>query len=170
MPAPIAPGGGVDLPRQLLRYDHPDRGFAGEGLQRPGRAIPQVFRHWARAVFHSRRIIHGRGWCAPHPPYTEVMSDSYEELDHTADWALRIHGKDMGELCLHAASAMLAACGARPGTEPPVERRVSLQAGNREVLLVRWLQEVLYSLDVFHRLPTRIEVKVSPGLDLSARC
>jgi SHS2 domain-containing protein len=97
------------------------------------------------------------------------MSDTYEELDHTADWALRIRGKDMGELCLHAASAMLAACGARAGTEAPVERRVSLQAGNREVLLVRWLQEVLYSLDVFHRLPTLIKVEVSPDLKLSAR-
>ena len=97
------------------------------------------------------------------------MSDTYEELDHTADWALRIHGKDMGELCLHAASAMLAVCGARPGSEQPFERRVSLQAGNPEMLLVRWLQEVLYSLDVFHRLPTRIEVKVTPGLELSAR-
>jgi SHS2 domain-containing protein len=75
----------------------------------------------------------------------------------------------MSELCLHAASAMLAACGARPGTEAPVERRVSLQAGNREVLLVRWLQEVLYSIDVFHRLPTRIVVVVSAELELSAR-
>ncbi|HLE23303.1 MAG TPA: archease [Anaerolineales bacterium] len=97
------------------------------------------------------------------------MSDTYEELDHTADWALRIHGVDMGELCLHAASAMLAACGARPGTEAPVERRVSIQAGNREVLLVRWLQEVLHTIDAFHRLPTRIEVAVSPDLELSAR-
>jgi SHS2 domain-containing protein len=97
------------------------------------------------------------------------MSGTYEELDHTADWALRIHGKDMSELCLHAASAMLAACGGRPGTEAPVERRVSLQAGNREVLLVRWLQEVLYSIDVFHRLPTRIVVVVSAELELSAR-
>src|SRR3989304_6213637 len=144
MPAPIALGGGVDLPRQLLRYDHPDRGVAGEGLQPPGRSgLP--------------------------PQYDEVMSDTYEELDHTADWALRIHGKDMGERCLHAASAMLAACGARPGTVPPVERRVSLQAGNREVLLVRWLQEVLYFPDVFHPLPTRIEVKVPRGLDLPPR-
>jgi len=97
------------------------------------------------------------------------MSDTYEEVDHTADWALRIHGKDMGELCLHAASAMLAVCGARPGTELAVERRVTLQAGNPEMLLVRWLQEVLYSLDVVHRLPTRIQVEVSPELDLSAR-
>jgi SHS2 domain-containing protein len=97
------------------------------------------------------------------------MSEPFEEIDHTADWALRVHGRDMGELCLNAASAMLAACGARPGPTDLGERRVSLQAGNREVLLVRWLQELLYSLDVFHRLPTRIEVSVSPQLALSAR-
>lgn len=97
------------------------------------------------------------------------MSGTYEELDHTADWALRVHGRDMSELCLHAASAMLAACGARPGPADLGERRVSIQAGNREVLLVRWLQELLYSLDVFHRLPTHIEVSVSPQLALSAR-
>jgi SHS2 domain-containing protein len=97
------------------------------------------------------------------------MSDAFEEVDHTADWALRVRGRDMGELCLHAASAMLAACGARPGPTDLGERRVSLQAGNREVLLVRWLQELLYSIDVFQRLPTRIEVSVSPQLGLSAR-
>ena len=97
------------------------------------------------------------------------MTNSHEEVDHTADWALRIHGTDMAELCLQAAGAMLATCGARPGAAEPVERRVSLQAGDREVLLVRWLEEVLYSLDVFHRLPTRIEVKVSPALELTAR-
>jgi hypothetical protein len=55
------------------------------------------------------------------------------------------------------------ACGARPGPTDLGERRVSLQAGNRGAL-VRWLQELLYSLDVFHRLPTRIEVSVSPSL------
>lgn len=97
------------------------------------------------------------------------MDSSYEEIDHTADWALRLEGKDMAELCLHAASAMLAACGARAGAGPTSERRVSLQAENREVLLVRWLQEVLYSVDVHLRLPTRIEVSVSPSLELSAR-
>lgn len=97
------------------------------------------------------------------------MSVPYEEVDHTADWALRLRGKDLAELCLHAASAMLVTCGARAGDGAPEERRVSLQAGNREVLLVRWLQEILYVLDVFDRLPRRIEVEVSPDLRLSAR-
>jgi SHS2 domain-containing protein len=97
------------------------------------------------------------------------VGSTYEELDHTADWALRLHGKDMAELCLHAAAAMLAACGARPGAGEPDERRISLQADNRETLLVRWLQEVLYAIEVHQRLPTRFEIKVTPALDLSAR-
>jgi len=97
------------------------------------------------------------------------VSSAYEELDHTADWALRVRGKDMAELCLHAASAMLAACGARPGQGDTAERRVSLQAGDREALLVRWLQEVLYTLDIHHHLPIRFEIQVTPNLELSAR-
>jgi SHS2 domain-containing protein len=93
----------------------------------------------------------------------------YEEIDHTADWALRLHGKDMSELCLHGATAMLAACGARAGDGSPSERRISLQGGNREVLLVRWLQEVLYTLDVQRRVPVHIDVHVSDGLELESR-
>jgi SHS2 domain-containing protein len=97
------------------------------------------------------------------------VSSAFEELDHTADWALRLQGKDMAELCLHAASAMLAACGARAAPGETTERRVSLQAGDREALLVRWLEEVLYTIDVNHRLPVRFAIEVSPNLELSAR-
>jgi SHS2 domain-containing protein len=98
-----------------------------------------------------------------------MMGATYEELDHTADWALRLQGKDMGELCLHGALGMLAACGARAGPGPTSERRVSLQAGSREILLVRWLQEVLYVLEVHHFLPQRMDIQVSKDLALSAR-
>ena len=98
-----------------------------------------------------------------------MMGATFEELDHTADWALRLQGKDMGELCLHGAFGMLAACGARPAPGPTAERRVSIQAGNREILLVRWLQEVLYVLEVHHVLPQHMDIQVSQDLTLSAR-
>jgi SHS2 domain-containing protein len=75
----------------------------------------------------------------------------------------------MAELCLNGASAVLAACGARPGAGRPVERRVSLEAERREILLVRWLQEVLYGLEVRGAVPERFEIEVSPGLKLVAR-
>jgi SHS2 domain-containing protein len=97
------------------------------------------------------------------------VSGLYEEVDHTADWALRLQGKDLAELCLHAAAAMLAACGARPAEGASDERRITLQAPAREILLVRWLQEVLYLLDAHHRYPRRIDVQVDGGLNLSAR-
>ena len=75
----------------------------------------------------------------------------------------------MSDLCLVAASAMLAACGARPEKGRRNERRVELRADDREGLLVAWLEEILYTLEVHHGLPTSIEVSVSGQLELAAR-
>ncbi len=93
----------------------------------------------------------------------------YEEVDHTADWALRIRGRDMSELCLVAASAMMAACGARPETGPTAERQLELRAEDREGLLVVWLEEILFSIETRRRVPIRIEVSVTPQLNLVAQ-
>ncbi|HMK08414.1 MAG TPA: archease [Anaerolineales bacterium] len=93
----------------------------------------------------------------------------YEEIDHTADWALRLQARDMAELCQQAALAMLATCGARAGAVEGGQRVISLEGADRESLLVRWLEEVLFTLDARHRLPTRIEVDVTADLRLTAR-
>lgn len=93
----------------------------------------------------------------------------YEELDHTADWALRIQGRDLAGLFLAAAAAMLAACGARPKEGPEQERQLSLVASDPEGLLVAWLEEVLYSLEVHRRLPIDIHLTVTDGTALQAR-
>jgi SHS2 domain-containing protein len=94
---------------------------------------------------------------------------SHEELDHSADWALRVRGRDMSELCLVAASAMLAACGAGPTNGRSAERQVELTAADREGLLVVWLEEILFTLEVRLQIPTQIDVRVSGGLALSGR-
>ena len=98
-----------------------------------------------------------------------MVHPSHEELDHTADWALRVRGRDMSDLCLVAASAMLAACGARPADGPAVDRRVQLSAADREGLLVAWLEEILFTLETRLRVPIQIEAHVSEGLELSSR-
>ena len=92
----------------------------------------------------------------------------YEEVDHTADWALLVRGRDMSDLCRVAASAMLAACGARPAKGRRAERVLELHAEDREGLLVSWLEEILFSLETRRRVPTRIDVTVSPQLELLA--
>jgi len=93
----------------------------------------------------------------------------YEEVDHTADWALLVRGRDMSDLCLVAASAMLAACGARPAKGRRAERVLELHAEDREGLLVSWLEEILFSLETRRRVPTRIDVTVSPRFELVAQ-
>jgi len=97
-----------------------------------------------------------------------VEPERFEELDHTADWALRVQGRDLSELCLHAATAMLAVSGARPATGNGERHEVALRAPDAESLLVRWLEEILYALEVRRTLPTRITLTVSPDLALRA--
>lgn len=91
----------------------------------------------------------------------------YEEIEHTADWALRVRGATMTELCQVAASAMLAASGARGEGEPSVEYRFHLEAPDRETLLVQWLEEVLFAVDSRQRIPTQIEVRLTASNGLT---
>ena len=47
--------------------------------------------------------------------YTPSVTPSgYVELDHTADWALRVQGTDLADLLEQAAAGMLALAGAVP--------------------------------------------------------
>lgn len=103
------------------------------------------------------------------PTYTQnVNAGRFEEVEHTADWALRVSGRNMSELCQVAASAMLAAAGARAAAGSEEEHRVSLRAPDRETLLVLWLEEVLFALEPRHRMPVAITVEVSPSNELEA--
>lgn len=74
----------------------------------------------------------------------------YEEVTHTADWALRVRGANLGELFLNAAQGMYALLAPEPGPDAPAlgadiaSRRVMLTAPDAESLLVAWLNELLY--------------------------
>jgi SHS2 domain-containing protein len=56
-------------------------------------------------------------------------SDAFEEIEHTADWALRIRGRDLRELLINAARGMsrllLADASALP---TDVKRHIELDA------------------------------------------
>ncbi len=68
----------------------------------------------------------------------------FEEIEHTADIAIRVYGRDLPELFANAAYGM--ACQiAEPTTIPlTVEHQVHLEAPDVETLLVSWLGELLY--------------------------
>jgi SHS2 domain-containing protein len=76
------------------------------------------------------------------------MTD-YEEVEHTADLALRVHGADLAGLLANAARGMNSLLA--PGWQSaPLDhtRTIEVEALDREGLLVDWLSELLYWAEV----------------------
>src|SRR5262245_31383561 len=69
----------------------------------------------------------------------------FEEVEHTADWALRIQGRDLCELLGNAAWGMSHLLVAEPAEIPlEIEQQFDLEADDAESLLVNWLGELAY--------------------------
>jgi len=79
-------------------------------------------------------------------------SAGFEEVDHTADAALRIWGPDLEALLRQAALGMARLmCGSMP-IGPPVRKQFTLEAFDRESLLVEWLGELAFSAEADRHL------------------
>jgi SHS2 domain-containing protein len=72
------------------------------------------------------------------------MTSCYEQLEHTADLALRICGRDLRELFANAAYAMFSQLADVEHIVPTVQHRMQIEGTDREALLVNWLNELLY--------------------------
>lgn len=69
----------------------------------------------------------------------------FEEIEHTADNALKVFGSDLAELLVNAASGMNSLLAAeQDSTMRPEEKLVELEAVDAESLLVEWLSELAY--------------------------
>ena len=96
---------------------------------------------------------------------------AYEEIEHTADRALRIYGSNLQELLLNAAGGMNSLLAREYNAfSTPEEKSVELDAIDPESLLVEWLSELAYwaetELLVFHKFdldrvsPTHVKATV----------
>ncbi|MGB3712945.1 MAG: archease [Candidatus Promineifilaceae bacterium] len=69
----------------------------------------------------------------------------FEVVEHTADWALRVWGRNMKELFASAATGMGTLMVADLESLPlDVERDLELEAFDAETLLVDWLSELAF--------------------------
>ncbi len=68
----------------------------------------------------------------------------YEEIEHTADIAIRIRGRDLAELFANAAYGMACQLADPGAVEQSNEQHIELDAYDTETLLVSWLEELLY--------------------------
>ena len=70
---------------------------------------------------------------------------AFSVVEHTADWALCVRGRDLRALLLNAAQGMNSLLVADLEAVAPVEeRRVAVEAFDRESMLVEWLSELAY--------------------------
>ncbi len=75
----------------------------------------------------------------------DLDDDAIRIVEHTADWALRLRGRDMADLFAHAAEGMAHLLAGDLSAVPLDETRdVALEAYDAEDLLVMWLGELAY--------------------------
>jgi SHS2 domain-containing protein len=94
----------------------------------------------------------------------EAPDDAIRNVEHTADWAIRIRGRDLTELFDRAAAGMVRLLVADPSTVPlDVERSLSLESYDAEGLLVEWLGELAYLAESDGLIFTKIKLdRVTP--------
>ena len=97
------------------------------------------------------------------------MSEGFEEVEHTADLAIRAYGRDMRELFASAAHGMFALMAEPPLGEPAREREVSLEAMDYESLLVDWLNELIYLHEVEGETYSQFAIKTLSPRKLQAQ-
>lgn len=91
-----------------------------------------------------------------------VSESGWEEVEHTADWAIRVWAPTFEALLVEAANGMYALAGIAPGEGPP--GLVEAEGIDCEARLVGLLQELLFELEAHHAAYRDLDVQVSGEL------
>jgi SHS2 domain-containing protein len=75
---------------------------------------------------------------------SQMTSDAFEEIEHTADWAIHVRGRDLRALFINAALGMATLMADVKTIELNIERQIGLEEFDVETLLVSWLSELLW--------------------------
>ncbi len=111
-------------------------------------------------------VPRGKSWLGytlrmPQPPVKK-----YEEIEHTADWALRVRGEDLPALFSNAALGMMELAGVQTGEDAGQKRAIELEAHDKEMLLVDWLHELVVALELEQMAFREIKLEITDGRHL----
>ena len=94
----------------------------------------------------------------------------FEEVEHTADKALRIFGTNLTELLLSAAEGMTHLMAADISEIPTdIEKSIELEAIDAESLLVEWLSELAYLAESEMLVFKKFEILKATATHLQAK-
>lgn len=97
---------------------------------------------------------------------------TWEILEHTADFAFRIFGRDQNELFQNARKAFYEAIFDEiPETENEAfQQEIKLQALDMSMLLIDWLRELLYLLITDNTIIQKVEIIQLTQTNFIANC
>jgi SHS2 domain-containing protein len=93
----------------------------------------------------------------------------FEVIEHTADIGIKAYGKDLAELFINAAYGMASLITDLEKVSPKDSEDISLEAENKEELLVCWLNEIIYLSASQSMLFSKFEVSEIDERHLKAR-
>ena len=93
--------------------------------------------------------------------------DRYQEIDHTADWSFRAFGRDLPELFRNAAYALFSLEGALDA-QSTLTREIHVEAMDREAVLVKWLNELLFLQETQHETYQTFDITFLSDTELRA--
>ncbi len=96
------------------------------------------------------------------------MPNRFEQIDHTADLAIRVWGKNLTELFQNAALGMFSLLVDMDGLVGTEEHLVEATAENREELLVNWLRKLLFLHQTELLVPTGIDIETISDQNIRA--
>ncbi len=92
-----------------------------------------------------------------------------EIIDHTADIGIHVWGKTVQELFINAAEGTMDLVLSYARTLVRLEKhKVQIEAVDKEQLLVKWLQEILYLFEIKKEMPINFEISDLSDTSLSA--
>jgi len=89
-------------------------------------------------------------------------------LDHTADIGLQATGDDWSDLLRQAALALLVVVGAQSETAAEKTLHIAVSGNDREELLINWLNELLFYIEVRHLVPRQVTMQTVTADRLAA--
>ncbi len=83
----------------------------------------------------------------------------FVEVEHTADWAIRVRGKTLSELFINVAIGMYSLVVDLPPKKAEIERMVEVEGADPETLLINWLNELLYHTEMDNEVFSEFEME-----------
>ena len=104
------------------------------------------------------------------PPDSVSAVKPFEVIEHTADIGIVAYGADIKQLFANAAFGLFNLMADLDKLKENAKREVELSAEDVEVLLVEWLNELIYISEVEHIIFKRFEINELNNNNLRAIC